>query len=139
MSRALAEYTVGELMTAPVAIAAPETRLRDALEQMEAFAVRQLPVVDHGRVVGLVTEADLREALGLNLSPAKSKERLDWAVYRVMNEQFPSLSAQQPLARAVDLLLEHKHGAIPVVDGKGELSGILSVVDVLKVLRSFLG
>jgi acetoin utilization protein AcuB len=126
-------------MTRPVAIAAPETRVSEALERMQMYGIRQLPVVEHDRLVGLVTESDVREALGLQLSPHQTKERLDWAVFRLMNEQVPVLAPETPLADAVELLIQSKAGAVPVVTREdGKLIGILSVIDVLRAVRPLL-
>jgi acetoin utilization protein AcuB len=128
--------TIAEIMTRAVAVVAPETRLRDALELMQTYAVRHLPVLDQERLVGFLTETDLREAIGFQLSAKQLKERLDWAVYRVMNEQFTSLASDASLASAVDVLISSKAGALPVVDPTSdELAGILSVIDVLVAAR----
>ena len=131
--------TAGQFMTQAVATAAPETRLSEALERMQMYGVRQLPVIEHDRLVGLVTESDVREALGLQLSTHQTKERLDWAVYRLMNEQVPTLTPETPLRDAVELLIQSKVGAVPVVvPESGNLVGILSVIDVLRAVQPLL-
>jgi acetoin utilization protein AcuB len=134
-----APLTVGEFMTRPVAVAAPETRLRDAEQLMRSYDIRHLPIVDNTRLVGLLTEGDVREALSLQLPTHQAKERLDWAVYRLMNEQLQSLTPDARLSDAVELLIASKAGAVPIVSPESsELVGILSVIDVLRAVRPLL-
>jgi acetoin utilization protein AcuB len=62
--RLLAEQTVRDLMTAPVATAAPDTTLRQAANLLRGQNIGCLPVLEGDRVVGIVTTTDLLETLG---------------------------------------------------------------------------
>ena len=53
---------VGERMTHPVIPVHPETSVPEALTLMRREKIRRLPVVDHGRLVGIVTDRDLLHA-----------------------------------------------------------------------------
>jgi CBS domain-containing protein len=60
----LLERPVGDVMTQPVVTARPDQEVVDAFELMNANEVRRLPVVDAGRLVGIVTERDLLRWVG---------------------------------------------------------------------------
>lgn len=127
---------VGDLMTQPVAVIDVGTRLREAVELMRRHHIRHLPVVNDGVLEGFISQNDIRETLGFQADDLQVKERLDWAVFRVMNEDGPRLSPEQPIRHAIDVFLSTKAGAIPVVarDSR-QLVGILSNLDVLRAAR----
>ena len=132
----LGPVLVGDLMTQPVAVVEPATRVREAVELMRRHNIRHLPVVNDGVLEGFVSQNDLRETLGFQADDLQVKERLDWAVFRVMNEDFPRLNPGQPIAQAIDVFLATKAGAVPVVaENSRQLVGILSNLDVLRAAR----
>ena len=58
------EMTAGEIMTRPVVMVHLRTRLDDCIEAMEQYRIRRLPVVDeHGRVCGIIAQADIAHVL----------------------------------------------------------------------------
>jgi CBS domain-containing protein len=57
---ALLDERVGDLMSSPPVIVAPDDQVVDVFEVMNGKGIRRLPVVDEGRLVGIVTEGDLR-------------------------------------------------------------------------------
>lgn len=123
-------------MTQAVAVADPSTRVRHALDLMRLHQVRHLPIVSNGILEGFLSQNDLREALGFQTEEWQQRERLDWAVLRVMNEDGPRLRPDTTLREAIDLFLATKEGAIPVVDASdGRLVGILSTIDILRAAR----
>lgn len=128
---------VGDIMTQPVAVVGPATRVREAVELMRRHHIRHLPVVQDGVLEGFLSQNDIRETLGFQADDWQVKERMDWAVFRVMNEDGPRLTPEQPIREAIDVFLATKAGAVPVVaKGSGELVGILSNLDVLRAARA---
>ncbi len=128
---------VRDLMTQPVAVAEASTRVRHALELMRLHHVRHLPVVTNGVLEGFLSQNDLRETLGFQTEDWQQRERLDWAVLRVMNEDGPRLHPDMQIREAIDLFLTTKEGAIPVVAPEdGRLVGILSTIDILRAARA---
>ena len=63
---------VRDLMTAGAVTAGPDDSIRDALEKMHTGRFRRIPVVDRGKVVGIITDRDIRQALN---SPMLFHER----------------------------------------------------------------
>jgi acetoin utilization protein AcuB len=69
------QLPVGELMTRPVATASPELTMRQAANLMRGSAVAALPVLDGGRLVGIVTVSDLLELIGRGVERPVEKGR----------------------------------------------------------------
>lgn len=124
-------------MTRVVMTVTPRDTVRRAWELLEVLEIRHLPVVEGGRLVGLVSDRDLRE---YRLPPGDeqseyARELMAKPIDEVMNRQVIFVEGNESLATAIDLMLEYNIGAVPVVDADGRLEGILSYVDVLKALR----
>jgi acetoin utilization protein AcuB len=112
-----------------------DASLRTVLVRMKEDGCRQLPVVNrHGRLVGIITDRDVRLAMN---SPHVLHERwqdetlLDsLSAESCMTPNPITISPDSPAYRAAEMLACYKFGALPVVDGD-HLVGILSVTDIL--------
>jgi CBS domain-containing protein len=107
----------------PVTITPLDT-LAVAQSLMQRVGVRQLPVVDKGALIGMLSERDLRAHSGY-LEHTK--------VDAAMSEQPVIVSPKDPAAQAARLLLDQKINALPVVE-EGRLVGIISRSDLLRLL-----
>jgi acetoin utilization protein AcuB len=101
-----------------------------------------LPVVDHGgRLVGIVTDRDLRQvtfALALQRRLPKLSDALKTlTVQEVMTRGVVTVRPSAEIREAARLMYERKIGALPVVDGD-RIVGILTESDVLRALQSVL-
>jgi acetoin utilization protein AcuB len=121
--------TVSELMTRPPVSLPPRATVGQALATLHELDARHLPIVNADReVVGIVSDRDLR-----------GRERqLDAALSDVMSGDVITLGTEAPVLEAVELMLEYKIGALPVVDPDGALVGIVSYIDVLRALEGLL-
>jgi acetoin utilization protein AcuB len=129
---------VREWMTRQVMTAAPHTTLRSAHQIMKDNHIRRLPVLDEGRLVGIITIGDVREA-----SPSDATSLSIWelnylwaqlTVEKVMTSRVITVGPDTPILDAAELMLEHKVSGLPVVDDKGKLVGILTESDIFKML-----
>jgi len=126
---------VRDLMTARPITVDPETPMLEARQRMVEERIRHLVVVEDARVVGIVTDRDIR----LNLpSPATSLSvwELNYLLARlvvkeVMSRSVVTIGPERDAAEAARIMVEHKFGALPVVDG-GELVGIVTETDFLR-------
>jgi CBS domain-containing membrane protein len=125
--------TVEDLMTRNVKTVHRNDRLTLAEDLMQASRIRHSPVVDdRGRVVGILSQRDLFHsalvrALGFGTN-AKDKMLSSIPVKNVMQDQVVTTTPDAPLADAARLMVEHKIGCLPVVQGE-ELVGILTEGD----------
>jgi acetoin utilization protein AcuB len=131
---------VDSIMTTSVVTTAPTDTVRSALQLLEDQEIRHLPVVDDGRLVGMLSDRDVREQrlpLMEELDdPERASDLLSAPISSVMQSGVLSLDTGDSLADAIDLMLEHKIGAVPVVERHTEqLVGIVSYIDVLRALR----
>ena len=134
--------TVEEAMTGKVLALAADTPADVAARRLEQAAVSGAPVVDRGRVVGVVTLRDLLApalAAGVNAQTAGPFLRHEhhltkYRVHELMTGEPLTARSDWPLARVVVAMEEAGVNRIPVVDGDGRPVGILTRDDVLRAL-----
>jgi CBS domain-containing protein len=125
---------VVDLMTNdPLTVTAAET-VGKANELMAENNIRQIPVVNGRELLGIVTDRDVRAFLSEALvgEPEARERALETAVREIMTTEPLSIAPDDDLKDAVEMLIEQKFGAIPVVDEAEGLVGIVSYVDVLR-------
>jgi len=110
------------LMTADPATVSSRDTLAMAKAVMDAGHFRRLPVVDDGKLVGILTERDIREHTGYLEST-----RVDAAMRTALVTVGPRATVEE----AARLMLQHKIGGLPIVDD-GRLVGIVTTSDLLK-------
>jgi CBS domain-containing protein len=106
----------------------PTEMLATAQATMQREGIRQLPVIDKGALVGILTERNLREHVGY-----LDSTRVDGA----MTENPVTVVSTTPAIDAARLLLDRKINALPVVDD-GRLIGIVTRSDLLRLVIQFL-
>jgi len=126
---------VKEMMRRPVTTIPVTTTLGEADQLLHARGFRHLPVVDGTKLVGILTDRDIRYATS-NLGPAPRSAGDSVAI--AMSS--PPLTADplDPVEDAARIMREHKIGCLPVLDG-GELVGILTGMDLLDALIQLTG
>jgi acetoin utilization protein AcuB len=126
-------------MKHPVYSVKPLDSIQHARELMEQHRVNQLPVVVDGRVVGIVTDRDLRDAFPSVFDSTARREATksrggtnpnEITVEMVMTPNVLTLGSKDSVAKAVQLMRNERIGAIPIVDAN-RLVGILTRSDVL--------
>jgi acetoin utilization protein AcuB len=128
---------VRDLMTPEPITVDPETQMLQARQRMVEERIRHLVVVEDARVVGIVTDRDIR----LNLpSPATSLSvwELNFLLSKltvggVMSKSVIVVEPDRPLADAARIMMDHKIGALPVVES-GRLIGIVTESDFVRAV-----
>src|SRR5262245_27483525 len=126
---------VRDLMTATPITTCPDTPVLEARQIMLGKRIRHLLVAEGPKLVGIVTDRDIR----LNLpSPATSLSvwEVNYLLARltmasVMTRALVTVGPDRDPRDAAVLMLDHKIGALPVVDG-GRLVGIITETDLLR-------
>ncbi len=126
-------------MSRPVIAAEVTDTLGQIRRIMAERRINQLPVLDNGQLVGIVTDRDIRDAYPTSLVIDRSKE-IDsfaetYAIEEVMSRNVITIRPSAALADAVRLLRRHRIGALPVVE-RGRLVGILTRSKILDFVLS---
>jgi len=122
-------------MTAVPISVAPDLNVIDARQKMVERRIRHLVVIEHDRLVGMVTDRDIR----LNLpSPATSLSvwEVNYLLARLMVGEIMTkavivVEPDQNAGTAARIMVDHKIGALPVMDG-GRLVGIVTESDFVR-------
>jgi CBS domain-containing protein len=121
-----------DLMTTGIITIKAGNAFSHADAEMRLAGIRHLPVVDdRNRLVGIISHRDLLRAL------AKSKKGTIHVV-EFMVRDVKTVAASAPAREAAALMLEHKIGAVPVLGAEGELVGILTETDFLRLAHELL-
>jgi acetoin utilization protein AcuB len=116
----------------------PNALVADAAKLMSQRKVRRLPVIDHARLVGILTKSDLLRAGAPNLNPfspaARDEPSLQRTVESLMTRSPVTVAPTTPLEDAATKMLERKIGALPVLTAQGSLVGIVTESDVFRAL-----
>ena len=113
---------VREWMTTVLVTVRPDSPVAEAQHLMRHRRIRHLPVVEGGRLAGIITDRDVRTTLpspATSLAAGELRYLLDrLLVERVMTRAVIAIGPEAPIADAVGLLLAHRIGALPVGDGE---------------------
>ena len=128
-------------MSRSVVTLTPQETLRDAVNLLRTNRIRHLPVVDGSRLVGIVTDRDIKRATPSVLSGV-GREEYDRVlattkVERLMTREPITVTPKSRLKAAIEIFIERRVGALPVVED-GLLVGILTDVDILRVAHDLL-
>ena len=137
--------TVRSAMTAQVVTFEPGTRASDAALRLSAEGIAGAPVVDGGRVVGVVSLRDLLAREG-HLAPQTSgpflrgeRHLANLKVADVMTREVVTVHGDEPLIRAIGLMDAEGVNRLPVVDEHDRPVGILARDDVLAAIARAVG
>jgi acetoin utilization protein AcuB len=133
---------VGERMSRPVITVAPETSVNDALAMFKKEHIRRAPVIKDGKLLGIVTENDLRNA---STSPATTLSVWEMnyliskvTVKQVMSKKVKTIDMDTPIEEAARIMTDSSIGGMPVTrDGK--IVGMITETDLFKVFLELMG
>lgn len=123
----------------------PETTLAEAKTLMQDNDFRHLPVVDdNDKLVGIITDRDMRDAHPSSLLAEEAYQRtlaevMQHPVEKIMTRDPITISPYYTLQDTLLVIGQKKVGALPVVDEKGRLRGIMSTRDLLRAFVNIMG
>ena len=136
LQRSLGGITAASVMSRDVQFASPDTTLEQAWAMLASHHLKTLPVLQHGKLVGIVSLSDL-------VGPAMQRGRFTWRglfgrppvrLAQVMMQPVVSVSSQHPLERLLPLLCEQGLHCLPVLDD-GRLVGVITQTDLIAGLK----
>lgn len=133
---------VKEIMSKNPITIAPNAKLRSVNMLMKINQIRHVPVVKSGRLIGIVTEKDIRHAMIPDKIPGKIVPKgwnLDHLTVKdIMSKNAITISQGARVEDAARIIYGNKIGALPVLDND-KLVGIISVMDLLGVFIEMMG
>jgi acetoin utilization protein AcuB len=129
---------VRDSMTREVVTVGPETAAAEALALCRENRIRHLPVLEGGRLVGIISDRDLRSATPALGDPARVEALGHIRVSDEMARDVATVHPEDPIEDAAMAMYERKIGCLPVVDGD-DLAGILTSSDVLRAFVHLVG
>jgi CBS domain-containing protein len=133
--------SVRKFMASPVTSLPSNARLLDAGLLLRAGRIRHIPIIDDGKLVGILSDRDIQRCTPSMLARVSAEEYNsifeDTPVAKVMTRDPQHISPDASLREAAALLHEGKLGCLPVVEN-GEVVGIITKDDMLSALMSLL-
>ncbi|PTL36574.1 hypothetical protein CLG94_04305 [Candidatus Methylomirabilis limnetica] len=128
---------LSEIMNRTLVTVDTHASLRQAQRILDRHNIRHLFVMDGKRLVGIVTDRDLRKAAPSSKSPLTTSEREEFMdelkVVEVMSRKLIEASPSTTVREAAKVMVREKIGCLPVVDGNA-LVGIVTEIDLLDIL-----
>ncbi len=123
---------VSDVMTTALVTGRPEDLVDQAMYEMKLSAIRHLPVVeDKGRLVGIVSDRDVLLSLG-------TSEDTTVHLKDIMSQRLQTIRDDENVTEALTIMLEHKIGCLPVLGESGQLVGVVTDTDFLRVAYDLL-
>jgi len=116
------ELEIAEIMTQEMVTVTPQTFMADLRKILRDHSISGAPVVENGKLVGVISIEDLIETLAMGEMNAVVGEK--------MTRDPVVLSTNDPVVLSVDYFARYGFGRFPVVDKKGKLAGIITQGDV---------
>ena len=123
----------GQIMTRKVFTIAPDRRVEDAFLIMLQKKIGHLPVLKGRKLIGVVSDRDLRKAVAAR----RGGKKKDLTVADVMSRDLVTIRPGDEVTEAVKTILRHRVGCLPVVES-GRLKGIITKDDLLSVFSVML-
>lgn len=129
---------VRDWMSREVITVSPDTTVLEAGQLMVDRTIRRLPVVEDGRVVGIVTHGDVRGARAASAG-GQNFWQLSYAlsqltVREIMTPNPVTISPDATIGEAAQLLLKYMIGGLPVLDYQDNLVGIITESDIFRMV-----
>jgi len=110
-----------------------DAKMSQAHQMMREHRIRHLPVLEAGKLVGIVSERDLHL---IETLPDSNPDEV--TVEEAMSQEVYAVGPNDAVDRIVETMAEHKYGSAVVLDRRGSVEGIFTTVDALGVLADVL-
>lgn len=129
---------VKDWMNHDVITVSPDTSLTDAYQLMTNHKIRRLPVMENGCLTGIITLGDLRGAKPSDVGSLSLWE-INFMIAQlttadIMTPNPITITPDEPVAHAAQLMLQNTFGSLPVIDSNNQLIGIITATDVFRLV-----
>ena len=144
---------VGDIMTREVVSVAPETPVSEIANLLYQYKICGVPVVQDGQIVGIVTEEDLimrdaiiKEPHVISILDSvfylgnkrefndEMRHHLATTAAELMTNRVVSVPEDATVEQLASLMIKHEVNPVPVVNAAGQLSGIVSRADIVRLM-----
>ena len=130
-------------MSVPVYSVRSHQKVSDVRRLIREHGFHHVPVVDEGVLVGMVSSGDL---VGLGFGDFGASEGfldayLDahYPIHQIMTRDLVTVTSTEPIVRAAELLASGRFHALPVIDGRRGLKGLVTTTDLARFLVQLAG
>ena len=134
---------VSELMSTDLKCLTPDDSVSEVDQIFQEHRIHHIPVINsENSVVGVISKSDFLYLLRGFTEDKTDRFRKEamlraFKVTEIMTENPVTMSVDEPIKKAVDLLAENRFRAIPVVNNKGEIAGIVTTHDVIDMVKQW--
>lgn len=135
------ELAVKQIMSTNLVSVSPDDTVYFAYMLLKRHKVRQLPVCVEGRLVGIITDRDIRQIIGVDSDSqdfAIPNTQFDKRVSDYMTRNPITISPETPIEKAVQIINTKKYGSIPVCTSDNTIVGIVTITDISGLLLKLL-
>ena len=127
---------VKDWMTPEPVVIFPNTELQDIQQLMIQMNIRRLPVVDiNNRIVGIVTQGDVRSAISLNIS-SMDELPVNLSAEEIMTANPLTVFPDSTIGEAIIAMRSSKIGGLPVINNREQIVGIITESDIFDMIIS---
>lgn len=137
------QYKAKEIMSTDLITVSADENIFNADKLLKKNHIRQLPVCNNTKLIGIITDRDIRQALGTEI-PANSKivANSESAKTKIVKDYMTpnpyTITPDTPIEKAVTIIKEKKIGSLPVCNLDNELLGIITITDISCLLINIL-
>ena len=121
--RSIPKRTVKEVATEDLITLDPDMTVKEAAAKLSSLGIEGAPIVEEGRVMGIVTLSDITSSI------AEDKEELK--VSEIMSKNIITVEPEMMISDAIEVMNKHKIGRLIVTDKEGRPAGIITRTDIL--------
>ncbi|MBR9980001.1 MAG: CBS domain-containing protein [Desulfatitalea sp.] len=130
-------------MSAHVITVSPDDSMKDAMDRIKENAIHQMPVLKAGKLVGMLSDGDLKRASASDATSLDVHELLylldKIKVAGLMSKPAITVPVDFTLEETAEMLLKHKISSLPVTNTDGTMAGIITQSDLFRALVSLTG
>lgn len=121
----------------------PDDSMLDAVNRMRDRKVHMMPVLDGKKIVGIITDRDIKRASASDASTLEIHELMylisKIKVRDIMSKKVVTVPDDYTVEETAEVLLENRISGVPVVDKAGKIAGVITQTDIFRVLISITG
>ena len=134
---------VSNWMSKPVITVDANDSMQDAIKLLKENNIRILPVVEHGKLVGVITDRDLKRASASDATTLEIHELFyllsKIKVKNIMTKDTITVRPDFSIEETAQILLKNRISAVPVVEGQSQVVGVITQTDLFRVLTTLTG